>query len=271
LRRYLDIITVVIPTIDFHVTDLRTLGVMLGRGPVAPPFSFVTSITPRITKLSLTLNCPLALLKAVTDSSRPRENDQKHPKHQDDKPESSRESSVSLTAFSDEIEVWTRLLPRRLFGHLPQIYKLSLWLDHTSADGWGVANERSFLAPLQALKAAKPELNIACALPKLHPQLEDRERHYLPEDEEHEWPALRLGIFRYLRIRYRVVEKDGRLRSTRVCDFPEWLDMRQDLGPSLRDAPVAELEEFERSLWRDGLQGFSSRIILPLRHFGTAQ
>ncbi|KAK0617750.1 hypothetical protein B0T14DRAFT_525779 [Immersiella caudata] len=249
---YLDIVTVVIPMMDFHVTDFRTLGFMLGRGPIAPPFTFVTSITPRITKLLITLNCPLALFKAVENSSRPKDKEQKR---QDDRVGSSQDPSTSSTAFGDEVEVWTRLLPWRLFGHLPQIEKLALWLDHTSQDGWGVVNERAFLAPLQALKAGNPTLDIACALPKLHPRLEDREQHYLPEDEGHEWPAWRLGIFRYLRIRYRVLEKNGRMRSTRVSDFPEWLDMEKYLGSSLENAPVWRLERFERTLWEHGGQG----------------
>ncbi|KAK4447188.1 hypothetical protein QBC34DRAFT_440199 [Podospora aff. communis PSN243] len=257
-KMYLDIVTVVIPAIEFFVTDLRTLSIMLGRGPVAPPFSFVTSFCPRITKLSITLSTPLSLFKAVeavvTSESRPQDDE----KPQDGEAETSHDAMDTLTQ-SDEVDIWTWLLPSHLFTHLPQLQKLAIYLDHTSpkrTDRWGVVNERAFLAPILALKTANPDLELVCALPKIHPWLEDGERQFLPHD--HEWPPSRLGICRYLRTHCRILRgPDGQVSLKHNTDWPAyWEPGGEGLwGPTYT---VPMIEGAERRLLQNGSHAAAS-------------
>jgi len=222
---------------------------MLNGGFVTAPFSFEVSICPRIDKLSLMLNAPLALFHAVEDFSISRDDQVENPRN-------------------DEAEIWACLLPSRLFSQLPQIRRLGIWLDLTTTNmkaRWGVVNERAFLAPVQALKTSNPELELTCALPKLHPRLENVERHYLPDfgDGDQGWPASRLGIHRFVRERFRAEVKSNELETTYVNDFPELVDSMYFEHKSMADKEEMERRMFGSGLWIHQGDGFPRFLPWP--------
>ena len=92
---------------------------------------------------------------------------------------------------------------------MPWLRNLHIWLDHNgpSNEYWSVVNERAILAPMEAIKTThNPDLKLVCFLPNLHPEIENRQRHYLPGEREEENPPSQLEIHRLLRQRYRVLE-----------------------------------------------------------------
>ena len=159
-------------------------------------------------------------------------------------------SSSSKQEDNDDVRTWSHLLPSRLLVQLPQLRKLQVWLDHNGKDYWSVVNERVVLAPMEALKTINPELELVCALPKVHPKVEDRQRHYLPGDEEDEsFSSSRLEFHRFLRQRYRVLEDaiTGDQRIIYVTDFPHIVG-----NPNFDNWSLAEKESMESAMWRSG-------------------
>lgn len=227
---------VVTTAADFHVTDLRALEALLDhREPAPTPFTFEGSIRPCIARLSITLSRPLTFFQAIEATSLASQ---------------AQGDASSSNPEDDETGIWSHQLPSRLLIQLPRLRKLHVWLDHNRLDYWSVVNERAILAPMEALKTSSPGLELVCVLPKLHPQIEDRQRHYLPGDEEEESSSRRLEIRRILRQRERILENantgDRYIISTQ--DFPHLVG-----DPSFYYMSMAELEEFERRLWHAGV------------------
>jgi len=104
---------------------------------------------------------------------------------------------------------------------------------------------------MEDLKTSNPTLELVCALPKVHPQIEDRQRHYLPADEKEEsLPSSRLEIHRFLRQRYRVVgnAETGDQYIAYAQDFPHFVG-----HPIFDDMTLAEKERVEGAIWRAGV------------------
>lgn len=157
--------------------------------------------------------------------------------------------ALSSHPEDDDVGTWSHL-PSRLLIQLPQLRHLHVWLDHNGRDYWSVVHERAILAPMEALKTSNPGLELVCVLPKVHPRIEDRQRHYLPGGEEEESSSSRLEIHRVLRQRYRVLysANTGDMRVTWMQDFPHIVG-----NPVFDDMSLAEKEEFEGRMWRAGL------------------
>ncbi|KAK4113247.1 hypothetical protein N656DRAFT_778773 [Canariomyces notabilis] len=236
-RMYMELVEEATTGTDFHVTDLRTLKAMLDhRAPAPAPYSFEGSICPCISKLSITLSLPLAFFQAIEAVVY----------------RASPDWEIASTSDIEDNSVGTWLhLHSRLLIQLPKLRKLRVWLDHNNDSYWSVVDERAILAPMEALRTSNPSLELVCVLPKLHPRIEDRQRHYLSVDvdEEEESPS-RLVVHRFMRQRYRVVEDrdTGDKTVTIVPDFPVLYK-----HPLFDGRPLLDVEDYERALWRSGL------------------
>jgi hypothetical protein len=195
------------------------------------PFSFEGSICPYISRLSITLSLPLPFFQAIAAS-----------------PSSDQDRAPSN--LEDDLSTWSHIASRLLI-QLPRLRKLHIWLDHNGKEYWSVVNERAILAPIEALKTSNPGLKLVCVLPKVHPRIEDRQRHYLGDEDNtgnSEESSSRLEIHRILRQRYRVVERStGYKYVIYAQDFPHILD-----NPLCDCMSLAEKEEFEGTMWRAG-------------------
>ena len=231
---------------DFHVGDLPTLNALLGHGEAAhAAFRFEGSICPRITRLSITLSLPLAFFQAIEAAALASED-------QGDVSPSNPEE--------DDVSTWSRIASS-LLVRFPKIRKLRVWLDHNGKDYWSVVNERAILASVETLKTSNPGLEVLCLLPKVHPGIEDPQRHYLSGREEEETSSTGLDIHRVLRQRYRVVTTGaGTKYVTYVKDFPHTLG-----NPVFDNMSLAEKEKFEGRFWRRGVD--VDRMSTP--HIGT--
>ncbi|KAK0649844.1 hypothetical protein B0T16DRAFT_492379 [Cercophora newfieldiana] len=190
-RWCLDLIGEVTTTADFHVADLRTLESLLETaGLPVTEFGLGALNCARINSLAITLSQPLAFFEAIEKFC------------------STDTSSSFDSEHESDIAFWTRL-PSILPARLPCLRKLQIWLDHIGSEYWSVVNEREILGPLEAVATSKSALELVWILPKVHPSIEDRQRHYLPGDEEQQGQSSsRLEIQRSLRQRYRVFKKD---------------------------------------------------------------
>lgn len=211
--------------VHFHVTDLFTLNALLDTpGASCGPelFGFRSSISPRITKLSITLSLPLAVFHALDVS------------HVDD-------NGSATSNFEDETSTWSAVpsgLPK-----LTQLRHLHLWLDHSDRQFWSFVNERAILSQFEALLAKNHTLSMTLTLPKLHPQKEDPRRHYMKDR------SAPLEVHRVLRQRYRVAHTyAGASRVTYAQDFPHC-----EGHPFYDFMSLAEKEDHEAMLWRRGL------------------
>ena len=83
-------------------------------------------------------------------------------------------------------------------------------------------------------------------MPKVHPAIEDRQRHYLPGDKDGE-NLSRLKIHRTLRQRFRVLG-NGNQYVACVADFPH-----AHKHSFLNHLSLEEREEFEAAAWRRGV------------------
>lgn len=108
-----------------------------------------------------------------------------------------------------------------------------------------MVNERVILTPMEHLKTNNPELDMACILPKVHPKIEDPQRHYL-EDDASSSPGFE--IRRALRQRHRVNEgyDDGHL--VYVIDFSHFFG-----NCVFDDMSLEDMERSEALLWRAGV------------------
>ena len=243
-------------TMDFHITDMQTLKALLADGNDAAalgrPFSFPTSIRPRITRLRITFSQPLEFFRTIETSSRLLGQDRGH------------EPATTGSNSEDErgVAAWFQL-PSRLLLQLPRLRILKIWLDHSGRDWWSVVDERAILSPLAELKKSHPGLELACILPNVHPKIEDGQRHYLPgETKAENLPPF--TIHRVLRQIYRVVFGGSNAEEqvvevvdptgawsqgeiVRVRDFPHLRGLL--LSP---DDTQAEVEELEAMIWRRG-------------------
>ncbi|KAB5554875.1 hypothetical protein GE09DRAFT_142479 [Coniochaeta sp. 2T2.1] len=247
-RMYSDLVEIVTTSTDFHVTDLQTLEALLGQPEHTPAihFSFEGSICPRITRLSITLSMSLAFFQEIEAASLAYGD----------------QDGAASSAGPEEHNVmtWT-CMTSRLLVQLPKLRKLRVWLDHNGIGFWSVVNERAILGPMEVLKKSNPGLELVCVLPKVHPKIEDRQRHYLPEDEEGEASSSRLHIHRVLRQRYRVVTNGaGSKYVTYVKDFPHILG-----NPVFDNMSLAEKEKSEARFWRRGVDINQ----LSTNHIGT--
>lgn len=246
--RFLEVVDDVTATTDFHVADLQTLQLLVeNSGLHHDPFSLEALDRSRITKLSITLSQHLKFFREMSKICR---TPQKEEQGDAFKPSSSVDDDLD-SEDNGNISFWPRL-PSVLATHLPGLRKFHLWLDHTRVNYWSVVNERSILAPVEALGAANPKPELVCVLPKVHPRIEDRQRHYLPGDADQEGPARsRLKIHRILRQRYRVFlggSEPGKDLIRSVEDFPHTY-----LHPDFHDMSQAESEQFEADGWRRGV------------------
>jgi hypothetical protein len=151
----------------FNVTDLDTLDALLETSGVSPsgpspsaPFSLKNSLLPHITKLDITLRLPLPIFQALDGLN------------------AAKDGSFT-SVFKDDLKIWSGISPR--IAQLKELQILRIWLDHSNKAYWSVVNERAVLSQLAPL-ASIPHLDLSFDLPKLHPQLEDSERHFVGEE-----------------------------------------------------------------------------------------
>lgn len=210
--------------VDFHVTDLSTLNALFQAAAASSlSFGFRGSILPRITKLSVTLSLPLAFFRALETTLF------------DD-------NGSPLSSFEKDISLWFAM-PSGL-ASFAQLRRFHIWLDHPDKEFWSAVNEHEILSHFEALQTGTPSLNMVATLPKLHPQKQDPQRHYLGDN------IAPFEIRRVLRQRYRVVNYGtaGASMVIYVQDFPHGLG-----HPDFDDMSLAELEQHEAKLWRLGV------------------
>lgn len=85
------------------------------------------------------------------------------------------ETPTSSEALQPNLSAWTNL-PRTI-SHLPNLNRLHIWLDHSDPSSWSLVNERAILSPLLSLQNIRISIN----LPKLHPNHESSERHFIDD------------------------------------------------------------------------------------------
>ncbi|KAK4446421.1 hypothetical protein QBC34DRAFT_356803 [Podospora aff. communis PSN243] len=238
-RMFWDLIGEAMVMAEFHIAGLRTLKALLEvEEPSADDFDVDYFIRSRIRNLSITLRAPLAFFNDIEKSRYTSQQVQGH-------------SSSSSLKDEGDVAFWSRV-PSILLPRAPHLRRLQLWLDHDGEEYWSVVNEREILGPMETLATSNPSLNLVCILPKAHPAIEDRQRHFLPEDEEHHGQSSSgFEIRRILRQRYRVLMSDvlGREYMEYVIDFPH-THPRSSLFPT---TPRDELEQHEAAGWRRGI------------------
>ncbi|KAK0631423.1 hypothetical protein B0T14DRAFT_2891 [Immersiella caudata] len=210
-RMLLDLIGEATTMADFHVADLGTLKTLLETSePSSAEFKLENFFRSNISNLSIILSQPLGFFEAIEKAPSAHQTDQ---------------NSVIPTDLEGDTDVaFWRHLPSMLSTQLPRLRKLHIWLDHNTREYWSVVNERGILGPIEALAASRPTIELVWVLPKVHPSFEDRQRHYLPEDEEQQrQPSSRLEVRRVFRQRYRVFvcDETGDECMCYVKDFPQ--------------------------------------------------
>jgi hypothetical protein len=226
-------------TADLHVVDLGTLKALLQTSePSATEFGVKGLDYSSIHSLSITLSQPLAFFEAIEKFPDASQQDQGR-------------ASASDPDHDNGVAFWCRL-PSVFHARLPALQKLRVWLDHNGEQYWSVVSERRILAPVEALATTRPDLELVCVLPRVHPLIEDLQRHYLPQvEEERGATSSSLVIRRILRQRYRVFRNDstGRERMLYVEDFPH----THPGGRLYRDWSREEEENYEAAGWRRGV------------------
>ncbi|KAK1836826.1 hypothetical protein QBC39DRAFT_337417 [Podospora conica] len=260
-RMFLELVDDVTATTDFHVADLRTLRRFVEN--TARPhtlFGFEALDRSRISMLSITISQDLAFFQAMSKLCK---------KIKKAKSQDGASKPSPNTKSGRNIKFWP-CLPSALPAHLPALRKFHLWLDHNCFKYWSAVNERAILAPVEDLGMANPELELICVLPRVHPKIENSQRHYLPDDGVNEAPtSSQLRIRRILRQRYRVFLRSGEpgndlIRS--VDDFPHTYS-HTDPGGWFGDMARAEREEYEASGWRRGVNVITEEQIRSRRHY----
>jgi hypothetical protein len=211
----------------FHVTDLDTLnalfkteGISASEPSSSALYGFKSMFLPRITKLAITLRLPLPIFEALG----------------------------SVQANEDGPIIWSEAFLR--ITQLEALRSLRIWLDHSNKAYWSVVNERAILSPLEPL-ASIPYLDLSFDLPKLHPQLEDSDRHFIEEDTTNSSliSSSPFKIRRRLRQRYHAEKNDmGKYWATYAPDFPFCLSY-----PNFEFTSLEEMESWERRAWQAGV------------------
>jgi hypothetical protein len=198
------------------ITDLATIRRLHER--LATPSTNFTSLSlllKQVTEMRLILKLPLQLYKSL-------------------------ETSELNLDISRDITAW--LLLDSILGALPKLAKVEIWMEHDDPCSWTVVNERIALAPIAKLSASS-NLKIALSLPKLHPGLEQDDRHFTSET-----PKPPYLLYRRTRQRYHAkLHWKGSFEVFHKPDFPFLPDV-----PGFEQWPMAEVEEQERRLWKSG-------------------
>lgn len=98
------------------------------------------------------------------------------------------------------------------------------------------------LSPLSSLFQVQ-DLNVSFSLPKLHPKLEQEDRHFI------QGTPICFVLHRRVRQRYHATESvQGTVAIVRKADFPFLLDACEYV-----DMTMAEIEEDERTMWESGI------------------
>lgn len=226
----------------FNVTDLPTLDVLLEISGASPssPFGFKNSFFPYVTKLDISLRLPLPFFNALDSSHEIKD-------------------GSSTPVIEDALKTWSRLSSR--ITQLKELHSIRICLDHTSKPYWSVVNERAVLSQFEPL-ASNSDLDLVFVLPKLHPSLEDPQRHYIEEKNTTDRSFASLSQFKIRRIlRQRRQSKKNCLGHYQVIyaeDFPHLLG-----HPGVRHRSLLWVEEVERAMWRAGQDviSFSSMLI----------
>lgn len=222
--------------VPFHVTDLQTLDAILDVAVAPPaipspsiPFGFKNAFLPCVTKLDITLRLPQAFFKALEESN------------------ASIEESNS-PVLDDDLKIWSGL--SRRISKLKALRSLRIWLDHVNKPYWSVVNERAVLSQFEPL-ASNSDLDMCFELPKLHPQLENPQRHYIADKtaiDSSFTSVSPLKIRRILRQRYQSEKSGiGHYQTIYAQDFPHCVG-----HPVSKDWSFATMEQWEGDMWRAG-------------------
>ncbi|KAH7353174.1 hypothetical protein BKA66DRAFT_613645 [Pyrenochaeta sp. MPI-SDFR-AT-0127] len=204
-----------------HVTDLDMLQRLLGQTPTENSLDatllpeYLSLAATQIHNLSITLRLPLKTFRKIERFKSP----------------------ITKDSLST-VPAWIRLCPA--MARFERLQKLHLWVDHTSQKSWTMVSERAFLAPLNELLAANPELKVYVNLPFLHPHYETPKNHFVPKG-----PPPPYTIGRRLRQRLHALTFRTEIHEIWVADFPIMY----------KGLPGENLErkvEFERMLWEKG-------------------
>ncbi|KAH7083727.1 hypothetical protein FB567DRAFT_529793 [Paraphoma chrysanthemicola] len=145
------------------------------------------------------------------------------------------ENPDEVTMFTT---AWNRL-PETITG-MCKLHHLYIWLDHSEPSTWSIVNERILLSPVDRL-ATISNLDIAIALPRLHPKYTTPERHFFGGSA-----PVGAAIKRRYRQRYHGIRsRSGVLEVRYEPDFPVLHDMGEFWGFN-----TDELEEMETNEWK---------------------
>jgi hypothetical protein len=140
---------------------------------------------------------------------------------------------------------------------MSKLRRLHIWLDHDEPTTWSQVNERAIFSSLQSL-ADIPNLTTSITLPKLHPQHENAEKHFMVGTSP-------LGMAIHRRYRQRYHSTDG-MHVLYEPDFPILHEIADYWGISM--AETEELERGEYSMGHDPLElvcGMVSGVELQCR------
>lgn len=229
--------------VRFHVTDLETLDALLeisGTSTVENLriFGFKDSILPYITQLDITLRLALPVFQALEGVV-------------------TTIDGASSAASEEYVRIWSGL-PAKVF-ELQELCKLRIWLDHADVTYWSVVNECAVLGQFARLPTPQ-QLDLVFYLAYLHPQLEDPARHFIEGYNYAQDSALPpFKIRRLLRQRYcSETDCNGRYYMRYRRDFPILY------GALWSDMSLTQMEEYERRLWRAGID--VQKILAVARH-----
>ncbi|KAH7401210.1 hypothetical protein BKA66DRAFT_405926 [Pyrenochaeta sp. MPI-SDFR-AT-0127] len=219
--RNLEVVDLLARTAIIHITDLRMIRWLheMMAIPLMHP-RIVSSLALALTHLQMTLRLPLIFYQLL---------------------ECQEDANDSKLELAGAIDTWLQL-PATLI-RMKQLSKFCIWLDHDEPCSWSVVNERALLAPITRLSGSR-NLTISIVLPKLHPKLESDDRHFISGS------PISFQLYRRLRQRWHAREPTPACSSGIVHgpDFPFLIDG----GEEFALMPLADLEEEERTWWRDG-------------------
>lgn len=186
--------------------------------------SILPILLQRVTQLNITLRLPLAFFKSLECLEKV----------------ASPEVACPDPELESLVQDWLRLSSS--LRCLTNLCTLRFWLDHNKPDFWAVVNERALLSPLSSLFQAQG-LNVSFSLPKLHPKLEQEDRHFV------QGTPLCFVLHRRVRQRYHGIKSvQGTGEIVRKADVPFLLGIVDFV-----DMTMAEIEEEERAVWESGL------------------
>jgi hypothetical protein len=226
MNRYTEVVDVTSRTAVVQINHLEMLSSLSQWDPIqdrANLDNFLTALQRSITRLNITMRLPLEFFQSL---------------------EEIQEQPIVVPEAADQISatvnLWKQLAP--MLSGFSTLTRLSIWLDHSHSCTWSVVNECALLSDVLTWLATTC-INVSIILPNLHPLYEREDRHLMGRPL-----GRRVHLRRVLRQRYHSHEvSPGVGEILYKPDFPLLLDLLEI------DGSVAEIEETERSHWKEGI------------------